>query len=128
MDETICGEIELVENVLQAEDFVRLRIEAGFAEIPVEHARKALRNGLVNVSALYRGELVGDGQACRGRRHVLVSSGDHRPAPISAKRNRDDDRGAFGRLREGTFCHGEVYDDRRGLGERKGGILRENGV
>lgn len=49
MDETICGEIELVENVLQAEDFVRLRIETGFAEIPVEHARKALRNGLVNV-------------------------------------------------------------------------------
>ncbi len=62
MDETICGEIELVENVLQAEDFVRLRIEAGFAEIPVEHARKALRNGLVNVSALYRGELVGMGR------------------------------------------------------------------
>ncbi len=62
MDETICGEIELVENVLQAEDFVRLRIEAGFVEIPVEHARKALRNGLVNVSALYRGELVGMGR------------------------------------------------------------------
>ena len=62
MDETICGEIELVENVLQAEDFVRLRIETGFAGIPVEHARKALRNGLVNVSALYRGELVGMGR------------------------------------------------------------------
>lgn len=62
MDEIVREEIRLVDNVLQAEDFVRLRIETGFAEIPVEHARKALQNGLVNVSALYRGELVGMGR------------------------------------------------------------------
>lgn len=62
MDRNICGEIQLVENILQAEDFVRLRIETGFAKIPIEHARKALQNGLVNVSALYRGELVGMGR------------------------------------------------------------------
>lgn len=62
MEENICGEIKLLDNILQAEDFVRLRIEAGFAEIPVEHARKALQNGLSNVSALYRGELVGMGR------------------------------------------------------------------
>lgn len=54
--------VELVDNILQAEDFVRLRIETGFAEIPVEHARKALQNGLINVSALYNGELVGMGR------------------------------------------------------------------
>lgn len=53
--------IELVDNILQAEDFVRLRIQTGFAEIPIEHARKALQNGLINVSAIYNGELVGDG-------------------------------------------------------------------
>ena len=48
--------------ILQAEDFIRLRIQTGFAEIPVEHARKALQNGLINVSALYNGELVGMGR------------------------------------------------------------------
>ena len=62
MDEGVCGQIRLVNNVLQAEDFVRLRVETGFAEVPVEHARKALQNGLINVSAIYNGELVGMGR------------------------------------------------------------------
>ncbi len=62
MDENICGKVKLVDNILQAEDFVRLRVEAGFVEIPVEHARKALQNGLLNVSAIYNGELVGMGR------------------------------------------------------------------
>ena len=62
MDGKVCGEVRLVDNILQAEDFVRLRIEGGFAEIPVEHARKALQNGLINVSAIYKGELVGMGR------------------------------------------------------------------
>ena len=62
MDGKVCGKVKLVDNILQAEDFVRLRIETGFAEIPVEHARKALKNGLLNVSAIYNGELVGMGR------------------------------------------------------------------
>ncbi|EOS24670.1 hypothetical protein C804_05140 [Lachnospiraceae bacterium A4] len=62
MGENICEEIRLVDNILQAEDFIRLRIQAGLVEIPVEHARKALQNGLMNVSALYNGELVGMGR------------------------------------------------------------------
>ncbi len=62
MHENVCGEVRLVDNILQAEDFVRLRIETGFAEVPVEHARKALQNGLINVSAIYHGELVGMGR------------------------------------------------------------------
>lgn len=62
MDENVCGKIRLVDNVLQPEDFIRLRIEAGFVEIPVDHARKALQNGLINVSAIYKGELVGMGR------------------------------------------------------------------
>lgn len=45
-----CGEIRLVDDILQAEDFLRLRMETGFAEIPVEHSRKALQNGLLNGS------------------------------------------------------------------------------
>lgn len=56
------GVVRLMDNILQAEDFVRLRIETGFAEIPVEHARRALQNGLINVSAIYNGELVGMGR------------------------------------------------------------------
>ncbi len=62
MSENKCENVELVENVLKAEDFVRLRRETGFAEVPVEHARIALRNGLVNVSVLYCGELIGMGR------------------------------------------------------------------
>ncbi len=62
MNETICQRVKLIDNILQAEDFVRLRTEAGFAEVPVEHARKALQNGLINVSAIYNDELVGMGR------------------------------------------------------------------
>lgn len=62
MDGNICEKIRLVDNILQAEDFVRLRMETGFAEVPVEHARKALQNGLINVSAIYKGGLVGMGR------------------------------------------------------------------
>lgn len=58
----ILDEIEIVENVLTPEDFVRLRTAAGFADIPLPHATRALKNGLVNVSALCDGELVGMGR------------------------------------------------------------------
>lgn len=54
MDKNICEEVRLVDNILQAEDFIRLRIEAGLVEIPLEHAREALQNGLINVSAIYK--------------------------------------------------------------------------
>lgn len=45
MDENFCGQISFVNNILQAEDFVRLRIEAGFAEIPVDHAKRLYKTG-----------------------------------------------------------------------------------
>ena len=54
--------IELVDNILKPEDFVRLRTATGFADIPLPHATKALQNGLVNVSALFDGKLVGMGR------------------------------------------------------------------
>ena len=62
MDRNVCGEVTLVDDILQAEDFVRLRIETGFAGIPIEHARIALQNSLITVLALYHGELVGMGR------------------------------------------------------------------
>ncbi len=37
-------------------------LEKRFARIPIEHARKALQNGLLNVSAIYHGGLVGMGR------------------------------------------------------------------
>lgn len=54
MNERFFEDIELIDDILQAEDFVRLRMETGFAEVPVEHARRALQNGLVNVSVTVR--------------------------------------------------------------------------
>ena len=78
MDEKVCGEVRLVDNILQAEDFVRLRIETGFAEIPVEHARKALKNGLLNVSAIYNGELVGMGRLVLQQSEVFRQKGKNR--------------------------------------------------
>ena len=54
--------IELIDNILTPEDFVRLRVTTGFADIPVEHARKALQNGLLNVSVVKDGKLIGMGR------------------------------------------------------------------
>ena len=62
MDENVCSQIRLVDNILQAKDFIRLRIEVGLVEVPLDHARKALQNGIINVSAIYNGELVGMGR------------------------------------------------------------------
>lgn len=39
-------DIIIVDNKLQPEDFIRLRLEAGFMETPMEQAEKALSNGL----------------------------------------------------------------------------------
>ena len=55
-------QIVLKENILQPEDFVRLRIATGFVAVPVEHAKRALEGGLINVSALLDGQLVGMGR------------------------------------------------------------------
>ena len=62
MEERIVDKIVLIDNVLQPEDFVRLRVATGFAEVPIEHAERALAGGLLNVSATYEGQLVGMGR------------------------------------------------------------------
>ena len=59
---SIKDKIELIDNILTPEDFVKLRVTTGFADIPVEHARKALQNGLLNVSAVKDGKLIGMGR------------------------------------------------------------------
>ena len=49
-------------DVLQPQDFVRLRVLTGFADIPIEHAKRALDGGLINVSAKYGDRLIGMGR------------------------------------------------------------------
>lgn len=58
------GEIqfELVDNVLKAEDFIRLKVATGFIERPLQQVEAALKNGLFNVSAICDGKVVGMGR------------------------------------------------------------------
>lgn len=53
---------ELADNVLTAEDFIRLKVAAGFIERPLQQVEKALKNGLFNVSAICDGKVVGMGR------------------------------------------------------------------
>lgn len=54
--------IRLEENTLAPEDFIHLRVAAGFLEVPYAQAEKALENGLFTVSAYYEEQLVGMGR------------------------------------------------------------------
>lgn len=53
---------ELVDNALSAEDFIRLKVAAGFMDRPLEQVEKALANGLFRVSAICDGKVVGMGR------------------------------------------------------------------
>ena len=51
--------IEYRNNVLTAEDFIRLKVATGFMDRPLDQVQKALRNGLFNVSAVCDGKVIG---------------------------------------------------------------------
>ncbi|MDE5596845.1 MAG: GNAT family N-acetyltransferase [Lachnospiraceae bacterium] len=53
---------ELVDNVLSAEDFIRLKVATGFIDRPLQQVEKALKNGLFNVSAVCDGKVIGMGR------------------------------------------------------------------
>lgn len=53
---------ELVDNVLTAEDFIHLKVATGFMNRPVEQVEKALANGLFNVVAMHKGQVIGMGR------------------------------------------------------------------
>lgn len=55
-------QFELVDNILSAEDFIRLKLAAGFIERPLHQVEVALKNGLFNVSAICDGKVVGMGR------------------------------------------------------------------
>ena len=52
----------LVDNQLSPVDFIRLKVETGFWERPVEQVKVALDNGLFNVTAVCDGKVVGMGR------------------------------------------------------------------
>ena len=54
--------IELKENTLTPEEFIRLRVDAGAMEVPYAQAEKALENGLFTVSAYHEEKLIGMGR------------------------------------------------------------------
>lgn len=54
--------IELRDNVLTAEDFIRLKFATGFMNRPIEQVEQALNNGLFNVVALCDGKVIGMGR------------------------------------------------------------------
>ena len=58
----LADQIIIKENILSPQDFVKLRVATGFADIPIEHAERALTGGLINISAMYDGQLVGMGR------------------------------------------------------------------
>lgn len=55
-------QFELADNILKPEDFVRLKVAAGFIDRPLAQVNAALRNGLFNVSAISDGKVVGMGR------------------------------------------------------------------
>lgn len=59
MDKT---EYTLLENQLKAEEFIKLKVSAGFRERPVELVEKALQNNLFDVVAVANGEVIGMGR------------------------------------------------------------------
>ncbi len=56
------NEYVLLENQLKAEDFIRLKLSAGFRERPVELVEKALTNNLYDVIAVKDDEVIGMGR------------------------------------------------------------------
>lgn len=52
-------QVNLVDNALSAEDFIRLKVATGFMDRPVEQVEKALKGGLFNVSAICEGKGIG---------------------------------------------------------------------
>lgn len=52
----------LVENQLSANDFIRLKIAAGFRNRPIDQVEKALENDLLDVVAIVNNEVVGMGR------------------------------------------------------------------
>ena len=59
-------QFELADNVLKAEDFLRLKVSTGFIERPLQQVETALKNGLFNVSAICDGKVVGMGRLVGG--------------------------------------------------------------
>lgn len=58
------GDVEytLIDNNLEAEDFLRLKVATGFRDRPIELVEKALQNSLFDVTAVSGGKVIGMGR------------------------------------------------------------------
>ena len=54
--------VQLVDDALLVEDFIRLKLATGFMNRPLNQIEDALKNGLFNVSAIYNGKVIGMGR------------------------------------------------------------------
>ena len=54
--------VQLVDDALLVEDFIRLKLATGFMNRPLNQIEDALKNGLFNVSAIYIGKVIGMGR------------------------------------------------------------------
>ncbi len=52
------SKIQLVDNILLTEDFIRLNLAAGFIDSPLNKVEDALKNVLFNVSTFCNGEVI----------------------------------------------------------------------
>ncbi len=55
-------EFQLIENKLNAKDFIRLKVATGFKDRPLEQVEKALSNNLFDVIAVSEGKVIGMGR------------------------------------------------------------------
>ena len=55
-------EYHLVENELNAKDFIRLKVATGFRDRPIDQVEKALKNNLFDVTVVHNDEVIGMGR------------------------------------------------------------------
>ena len=55
-------EYYLVENELNAKDFIRLKVATGFRDRPIDQVEKALKNNLFDVTVVHNDEVIGMGR------------------------------------------------------------------
>jgi GNAT superfamily N-acetyltransferase len=55
-------EYEIMENVLTAKDFIKLRVSAGWGELLEQQAQDALKNSLFTIAVMDQGQVIGMGR------------------------------------------------------------------
>ena len=78
--------VQLVDDALLVEDFIRLKLATGFMNRPLNQIEDALKNGLFDVSAILQWEGHWNGPTYRRWRYVLVLTGYQYSSRVPTKR------------------------------------------